>query len=167
MEGRPYVLLPYHFQYLPCSWQQPDYRPLFFDQQSRFPAKENYGPQCSSGTKVPTVPSCVPNCGCPAQHVVPFPQRTAVFVVRRKTTDWDTLGSLLCNDNVDQVRVLCEGTSGRMQLQRFLHCKERLGKNGKRTWDRRSKIHVVVCRPPLTDELANCYKRRYMWWLKK
>jgi len=176
-QGHPYQLMEYYWDPLPCAWQQPDFRPLYFATQTRFPSKERYGPQCfaASGKMPPPRGCCVPNCGCPAEHVAPFPGRNAVFLVRpdaegsfEQTTDWAALVRLLCNDNVDVVRVLCEGTPGRMALQRFLLCCDANAKQGDlasaQAWKRRSKIHTQVCHPPLTDALAQCYMKRFMWW---
>jgi len=170
LAGHPYSLLPYHFQDLPCNWQQPDFRPIYFADQTRFPSKEMYGSQCPVGItlsqdKVPPRVCCVPNCGCPATHVVPFLQNTAVFplYVHGPPTDWDKLKRLLCNENIDNVRVMCEGTEARMGLQRFFEC---CRIQDPRVWKLRGKADAVVCRPPMTPSQISSYMNRFMWWRK-
>jgi len=170
LSGHPYFVLPYHFDDLPCNWQQPDFRPIHFADQTRFPSKEMYGSQCPVGItlsqdKVPPKICCVPKCGCPATHVMPFPHNTATFAIysTSQPTDWNKLKSLLCNKNVDVVKVMCEGTEARMTLQRFLNCCQTEDPG---VWMLRGKADAVVFRPPMTPSLISSYMNRYMWWRK-
>jgi len=128
---KPISFLDKYFTPLTCAWQQPDYRPLFFSQDTRFSTKENYGPQiqfvdCATLNPPPypfdprKYDFCLNKAGAPATHVVPDPVVAIMLMDGDSPSFRRNLLGILSAVHVDKVHVIYTAPGLDVSLARIL-----------------------------------------------